>query len=540
MDHLYWQNVLLKWLQKNSLENRKTAIYALHSFHKEVSNQIELRKNATADLDTLKFYINFFKFTLQSSTSQSFEIRIAIRGFGVMAGACKALLPPEILNDLVTLVIQRTEYSTIGQRSDDKSLLEHYPDFVQALSEIMQHIVELTSIQCSSLENIIIALIKDFYYLSTAHHLLTVNSLLKTFKNLSRLDGSILESVLERVVLQGVIWTCAHKLVYDSNVEWSTIADWKEHITYISFLPLWIGLLKDAECQDAEGPVVQHIVYRHLMGALFTILGKLNLNTSKRKFKDIDGKEQELFFCDPNIELIPVKPKDFHIFFNVVQFYGDVLLSVNVSSHIKIFQPFMAQYCELMVAKSIRYPLVSGFVRLMEIALNIAGKIKMFDNIDRHKQLNDTIISFVQLQIVKAQQTFGELQITCLEMIFTVPTPILKNVLLDLRPVFIIAFDIGKSMLSIAAKALRVLIRFGEEFKHNSQDWQRLLQSVLPCLDSYLQSNGFTVGDGLIDVEIIKTNRARTRANKILLKDNTSVESDLLKFQKDIVIFLGE
>lgn len=471
---------------------------------------------------------------MQSATAQSFEIRIAIQGFGLMAGPCKALLPPEYLNDLLTLVMQRTEYTALEQTTTGSEMLEHYPDFVQALSQIMQHVAELTGIQIASLQNIIIALIKDFYYLSTAHHSLAVNSLLRTFANLSRLGGSVLESVLERVVMQGVIWTCSHKLVYDSQNDWETIADWKEQITYKSFLALWIGLIGQETKGEEHKSQICALVYEHLMQSLFSILERLDLRTNKRTFKDDYGNDNELYFCDPNYDLVPQRPKDFHIFFNIVQFYRDLLHSQNDDSHRVRFDKYVQSYCELLIKKSLEYPLISGFVRLMQVALRITDRIGYFSEvIDIDRPIRGTVLYFLKYHILSTPHTFGELQIASLDMIFTAPVKLLHRFVIDLIPIFVVAFDIGKSLLSLAGRALRMLDKL-----NGVSEWKQLLRAVLPSLDPYLQSNGFTT-DGIIDLEIVKSRRSTKRARKVLRVDGGS-DSELLAFQKQILLFLGK
>lgn len=533
-DNQYWHTILLKWLAKSSWENRKCGIYALNAFHREVSLQIEERNNPAEDTVVLKNFINYFKATMQSSTSQSFEIRIAIQGFGLMAGPCKTLLPPEYLNDLLTLVMQRTEYTALEQTTKGSEMLEHYPDFVRALSQIMQHVSELTGIQITSLQNIIIALIKDFYYLSKAHHSLAVNSLLRTFSNLSRLGGSVLESVLERVVMQGVIWTCSHKLVYDSQNDWETQNDWKEQITYKTFMPLWIGLIGQETMDEENKSQICTLVYEHLMQSLFSILERLDLHTNKRTFKDDYGNDTELYFCDPNYDLVPQRPKDFHIFFNIVQFYRDLLYTQNDNSHRIRFDKYVQQYCELMVHKSMEYPLVSGFVRLMQVALRITDRIGYFSEIlDVERPIRSSVLYFLKYHIVSAPHTFGELQIASLDMIFTAPVKLLNRFVVDLIPIFIVAFDIGKSVLSLAERALRLLDKL-----NGVSEWNKLLRAVLPSLDPYLQSNGFTA-DGIIDLEIVKSKRSTKQARKVLRVDGGK-DSELLAFQKKILLFLGK
>lgn len=52
--------------------------------------------------------------------------------------------------------------------------------------------------------------------------------------------------------MHGVVWTCSHKLVLDSNEDWATQTDWKDHITIETFLPLWQGLTREETIEIPE------------------------------------------------------------------------------------------------------------------------------------------------------------------------------------------------------------------------------------------------------------------------------------------------
>lgn len=483
-------------------------------------------------MNILKFYINFFKSTLQSKDSRPYEIRIAIIGFGVFSKACKCLLPAASLDDLLDVVMLRTEYTSIDN-SKNKDVLEHYPAFVQALSEIMEHTAELSAIQISSLQNIVIELMKNFYLLSRAHHEMVVMSLLKTFENLSKL-GTILDDVLEKVIIQGVIWACSHEIKLTANTNWETQKDWKEHITYENFIQLWLGLLAYSEEQFE----IKERIYSHFMSTLFVMIDKLDLSTKKRVFKDSNGQDQELYFCNPNLDLVPVKPKDFHIFFNIVDFYKDVLMQQNDKSHINFFTKFSNQFLKKMVSKSFEYPLVSGFLKFLEVAFWISNQLNAYEPITTHieEQTIVNIRSFIKTIIPKCIQTSGELQISCLRLIFSLPVFLLRELLDAIVPVFQIGFDIGRSVNFMASLTLTGLERLTSSLKENDiEKLSMLLESVLPCLNTYLQSNDLQ-SEAKIDVKIVEFRRNKM-AKKIFKTDD--VDSELLKLQKRIVLFLG-
>lgn len=530
-DNQFWHTTLQNWLKEKSWEDRKTAINLSHQFHKELSRQIEERKN-TADIAVLQFFINFFKATMRCQTAKSYEIRIAIRGFGYMAGPCKILLPGD-LPDLLTLVIQRTEYLILQKDYAHKDLLEHYPDFVEALSQIMQHCAELTGVQISSLQNIIIALIKDFHLLSHAHHTLAIVSLQKTFLNLSRLGGSVLDDVLERIIFQGIVWTCTHKLVYDANDDWDTFKNWREHITYQRFRPLWFSLLNDSG-DDLDRVTLKTHIYDHLMRTLFDILDKLNLTTKKRVFKDELGNDQEFYFCDPNYDLVPVNPKDFHIFFNLVDLYCDIFQAQNLSSHMAHFSKWIKKFCNFMITKSIKFPLISGFLKFLKVGIRIGIRIQYFDQKDDRnwEQFNETVKYFLKMCMSKAQQISGELQIAALQLILNAPIQFLVDFIQDVQTILVISFDLGHSMIYLANLALTAIEKITQSLTGDAKN--DFLRTVLPNMESYLQNKGNT---GRVHVEIVKSRYSKR--TKKTFKSGEDSESELLKFQKRILQFLG-
>lgn len=186
-DFKMWQKLLVIWMNSKSYEDKNAGVQAVQTFHQQIANVIEERCNHD-DKRILLFFMKYFEDTLKSPDSQPHEIRIAIRGFGSMAAACKLLLDPKYLSERFDLVMQRTEYSYhTKDRLKRREVLEHLPNYVESLSKIMNQLDEISGTQLQSLESIVVILIKDFHYLSTAHHLLVAKSLLEAFINLEKL-----------------------------------------------------------------------------------------------------------------------------------------------------------------------------------------------------------------------------------------------------------------------------------------------------------------------------------------------------------------
>lgn len=86
--------------------------------------------------------------------------------------------------------------------------------------------------------------------------------------------GSVLDDILQKVILQSVIWTCSHKLPFDARNDWETYTDWKEHVTYENYLPLWNGFLSEKQSHNPtyDRNVITSKIYDQMMHTLIKIL----------------------------------------------------------------------------------------------------------------------------------------------------------------------------------------------------------------------------------------------------------------------------
>ncbi|XP_031631692.1 DNA-dependent protein kinase catalytic subunit-like [Contarinia nasturtii] len=536
-DFYYWHDLLVNvWLKMDSFDSRRPAILLLHALHREIAICLLEIDDSERCCQIFDFLQSYFKSRLESSQSQPFEVRLAIVGFGLIAAPCKKLLSREHLNELLRLVMQRTESAANAVNHHRKEQLEHFPDYVEALSLIMEQVDHLSGTQLNVLQSIVVAVIKNFHLLSTAHHDMTINTLMRTFHNLSLLGDSIVDDVIEKVIYQGIIWTCSHKLPIDARYDWDADTNWTDQVTFVSYLPLWNGFLAEIESSSYNRTAIVGKIYDHMMNSLFKILNKLNLKVEKRKCCDDQGNE--LFFSDPNYDLQPVFVKDFHIFFNLVGFYHDVLKAQSIDSHKTNFLKWINQFTEEVISKSLKHPLVSGFERLMQLILSISNRLDYFGNeLYEDSQINyNDVYYYLTKTIKKSQQSYGELQIACLKLLFTSPASMLRRLIHDMIPAFQIAFHIGKSnaTLFIAGMALSTIERYLGTVDRTTSDAKEFLCAVLPYFDAYLQ--GFK-NDLVQSVEVARKRvqgTKRTAQKLIKVKEN-----DLLKFQKRIILFLG-
>lgn len=262
----------------------------------------------------------------------------------------------------------------------------------------------------------------------------------------------------------------------------------------------------------------------------------MDLSLRKRVYRDDFGNDRELFFSDPNYDLEPVRSKDFHIFFNLVDFYRELFKSKSMDKN--NFIQWINQLVEKVIGKSLTHPLVSGFIGLMQTFLRISNRINYFGN-DLYPDnaiIYNSVYYYLKITMAKAQQSHGEFQIACLKLAFSTPTCMLPSLIKDITPVLKTALEIGKSITSlfIAEMALHAIEQYMEIANQSSSETKIFLRTILPYFDTYLR--GFK-NDTIQTVEVSKPRTRgpkRTAQKLIKLKEN-----DLQRFQKRILLFLG-
>lgn len=597
-EHAYWHAVLLRRLNETGdRTQRKSLFAALNAVHSVVAQTCESSQGdddaAVAALETeaLKFYIGHFKAVLLATASKPHEIRIAIRGLGLMAGACSRRWPAANLPEMLTLVLQRTESmgKTANHNSDQQlrrpTDLESYPDFVRALSQIMQHVRQLNNAQLSALQGILVALMRDFYYLPATYHGLTVSALLQTFANFVHVGAAAVDALMEQCVMRGLVWTCSHKLQLDSADDWDTQHDWKDHVTVASFMPMWLGLTSDERSSGAAQELdmmgepsvlstvadrreecavatetdqirkVKRQLYRYVLNALFVIVERVNLTLKPRSQSanaDItaatDPSEPQ-YVADPQRDLEPVRAADFHLFFNVVQLFERLLAAQSNDAQHEVFAASAGRFCAVLARKCREHPLVSGFVRLMTAGLRILRRLQYFES----GTLTDTATAqcvqrFVSVQLSRVAGLQGELQIACLMCMFAAPLPMLErgaSAAADLAGAYRRAFAIGHAELYVAQTALRSLERLVANTTMTAAWLDDLLCNVLPSLDGYLMANGGCTSEMTGALQTTKSSGKTTssgsrRMRRVVKMPESASETELLRFQKSVLMFLGK
>lgn len=536
-DYKRWHLVLNKWINSKSYDDKKVGVEAMQTFHIEVAKTL-VKRSDTNDKEVLRMFMEYFSRILHSSDSEPHKIRIAIRGYGAMAEACKILLEPSFLTERFEIIMQQIDYCyDISDKMKRRDVLQQLPIYIESLSKIMNHLNEISGIHVQKLESVIVILIKDFHFLSTAHHSMVCLCLLETFINLEKSGEKNLDDVLDSVIWQGILWTCSHQLTYDLEGKQESIRDWKETITYKNYLPLWLELLLSTSSKHrGRGDLnrIRSTLYGYFIRHLFAIIDKLDLSTRKRKFTNNATLEDiEFFFTNPGLELQANRPENYQLLYNLVQFYDELIAQHSDEDLKSCFIEWLELWIEKTMKLCIRYPLVSAFIYLIEIALKVIDRLGYVANIENMNAIKvlEPLKYFIKSLFTRCQEISGELQVAILQLIFQSPVAILKDYSADLKHVFIAGLEKGISNLSLAHHTLSCFEKLIDSLNKDPKTRRLLLQSIMPYMETFLSTEELSVEN---DSKIVKY--GSNQRKRFYLQ---SIETNLMSIKKKIFLFLG-
>ena len=311
------------------------------------------------------------------------------------------------------------------------------------------------------------------------------------------------------------MWTCSHTLFIDAELIRSTSNE--RPICYKNYLLLYQELLDLNKYKTETGPQVIKQLFKQVIATCIALMNTLNLKT-----KTIENTT----FSDVALSQTAENETDFRIFINMVDLYVEIFEKINFS----LLEDWLPKLLYEIVRNSYRYPLVSGFYKLVHIILQISENYwKILDN---KIQIFEMVSRFLSSTLDLICGFYHELQIACVYLILDAPIIFMQNELKRTVPVFKIAFTIGLSDFVIACSALDALELWTRELAGSYvEELKEFLLEVVPFLEPYLQSKESATE---LLQDIINTER-KTLAN-VTLKDESKTLED---FQRRILLFLG-
>uniref|UniRef100_A0A8B9LUH8 DNA-dependent protein kinase catalytic subunit n=1 Tax=Astyanax mexicanus TaxID=7994 RepID=A0A8B9LUH8_ASTMX len=376
-------DVMSKLCGHINAEMKKTSYSALESFLKQVAFLVA--ENVEKHQSKLKFFMQKFCSIIRTMDSSNKELSIAIRGYGFFAAPCKAVCPQDV--DLMyTELIQRCKqmYLTESDRDDDN--VYQLPSFLDSIASVLVHLDRVPEVYTSVLERLLVVQIDTYPQYSQRMQYATCRSIIKVLMAMAA-KGPVLWSFTSSVVHQGLIRVCSKPVVQvqDESGQSSLVRSGKWKLPSCNdYLDLFKVLL---DCENMKNinnngfvastsyslKALNKLLYDALVQSIMKIVEKLDLSVQKGQSDPSAGLIPS---SDPTTNLMPNKPKDFTAFINLVDFCSKLLPSKNP----EYFAQWMYPLCHELILQSIRFPLVSGFYKLLALCMNIAKKIKYFQD----------------------------------------------------------------------------------------------------------------------------------------------------------------
>ncbi|GAB6025762.1 hypothetical protein CHUAL_011747 [Chamberlinius hualienensis] len=555
-DQIYkdWLRVfenLNKWFHHSNHDVKIAAISALESYFKQMANmlcdKLEASDGCRSEAERIfKYFAGTFCETL--GKNQSIEISIAIQGYGYFAAPCKRLKSGTDVKVMFTEVINRCEdlfFSTSGFVEENLELL---PSFVSALASIMLQLNDVSEIFLISLENLVVCLIDNYGKVSEKRRYFTYGAIIKLCIALYP-KGAVFKSFIDRIVFQGILRTCQHPVPQELTGGATNDDDFAP-ISYRNYLDLWSNLLeivKFKELNDigvsiSDRQVVTYAIYDGLISSILTIIAKLDFSLDH-----IGDNFQNELSADPVIGLQAVKPKDFQIFVNLVEFSREFLLK----DHLILFKKWINDFGHMVISYSSKFPLVSGFYKLFAVVLKICCRINYFTKLkalescsggssasaDVNSRILKCYILFTKCAkeiSVRLQQYKDELLVSCFQVILSLPVEIVEEIQQSIIVAVGRAISLGHSYLPLMNDVLTALEYWGSRL--SSDVLLSLYQSIIPMLNGFLTAFSYPV-----EVEQWRDGK---RPSKLTKSSKSSVSfpqsmSTVMEIKSRIVKFLG-
>uniref|UniRef100_A0A672TW15 DNA-dependent protein kinase catalytic subunit n=1 Tax=Strigops habroptila TaxID=2489341 RepID=A0A672TW15_STRHB len=539
---------MCKWCGHANQDLKKASHSALDSFLKQIS--LMVAKDAELHKSKLQFFMEQFYAIIRRMDSSNKELSIAIRGYGLFAGPCKAIHSKDV-DDMYVELLQRCKqmYLTEAETIDDH--LYQLPSFLQSIASVIFHIDTIPEVYTPVLEHLVVLQINSFPQYSEKMQVFCCRSIIKIFLALSG-KGPVLWSFVSTVVHQGLIRIFSKPITVsfqgsfgkETGSEESREAGevgagrWKVPM-YKDYLYLFRSLLncdtmKDCSFEDesfltanSSLQSLNRLLYDEFIKSILKIIEKLDLTVQKLDVNEQDENETGSALVgptsDPASNLQPTKPTDFIAFINLVEFCREIL----PEKHVEYFNPWVYSFGYELITHSTRLPLISGFYKLLSVTMKIARKIKYFEGVSprslkkcpedpEKRSCFALFVKFGKEVAAKMKQYKDELLASCLNFLLSLPHDI---IMLDIKayiPALQNTFKLGLSCIPMADLGLDALEDWSAHIpRHIMQPYYK---DVLPLLDGYLKNSTSTV-EPQNNWEVRKLSRAAQKGfNKVLIQ----------------------
>uniref|UniRef100_A0A6Q2XGP6 DNA-dependent protein kinase catalytic subunit n=1 Tax=Esox lucius TaxID=8010 RepID=A0A6Q2XGP6_ESOLU len=490
-------------------EMKKTSYYALESFLKQVAFLVA--ENVEEHKGKLKFFMQKFCAIIKTMDSTHKELSIAIRGYGFFAAPCKVVCPGDV--DLMyTELIQRCKQMYLTESDGEEDKVYQLPSFLDSIASVLIHLDKVPEVYTPVLERLLVVQIDSFPQYSVRMQPTCTRAIVKVLVVMAS-KGPVFWSFISSV---GELKKyCGPRTVEESAKSYQMQTGKWRVPSCSDYLDLFRGLLdcdhlKDTgfldggfETQNATLRSLSHLLYDELVKSILRIVEKLDLSllishtdacVSSYVQDEQLGSRMVLPSSDPTAHLLPNKPKDFTAFINLVDFCSELLLKKRQ----EYFGQWVYPLSHELILQSIRAPLVSGFYKLLSVSMEVAKRIKYFQDVGpKSLESKDTdhlrgacfalFSKFGKEVAVRMKQYKDELLASCLTFVLSLHHDIIALDIKAYVPALQAALKLGLSHAPLANTALDALETWSSRIPQDIM--QPYYREILPHLDGYLKTS---------------------------------------------------
>jgi len=536
------------WCNHVNKPNRDIAFNTVDVFFSQIAKElISGNRSFDNDQSTFKFFIRKFYSIFENNTSSRYELSIAIRGCGRFASPVKSFMGEWELKSLLSSLFKFSEKLMIVKIENIDEITLHLSSFINAFASILFELNELEFWYLDQIEQILETYFIIYPHLFTkSHHRfhMAVNRLISSMY----FRGEYLKILLSRIVKKGL-------LISFSKPNRNVIGLITTGFTpfYQVYKEVWYHLLNPtidlgdipesfrlkSNIQQEVTTSITKLIYDEMVSSILSLIDKLDLqysskddlqivNNNKDKVKEDDQDIQDIIGSDDGDDdqdetliktiefesefdqLFPKTPKDIELFLNLVEFFK-LFFTTN---HTDLFVQWIYIIGKEMIFNSKRYPLISGFYKMIQVVMEICKKQSYFysiqdDSIDSLVSSNDQdamIITntnatstssgeedenkkncfilfgkFIKEVVNSVSHFKDELLSSCLELLLSLPKQLIN--VAQLVPIVCLAFQYGLGYLKlghVGLNAIEYWLKVVPQQVHNS------LNLILPHLNDYL------------------------------------------------------
>ncbi|XP_048248370.1 DNA-dependent protein kinase catalytic subunit-like [Haliotis rufescens] len=571
-----YQGMYEKFLSWNRHHNRELAhlgMMAMESFLKQVAEMLVVRaQEGKKEGAVFKFFIQQFRNIMNDNMSGSKEVSLAIRGYGLLAAPCRSFLSPSDVQFMFSEMISKCEQQFLGQVEDLEDRIISLPSYLEALAYIVKEVDQVSDTYAATLEHLLVLLLENFPQVHAKLRFICQKAMLQVLLALMA-KGTTFQQVLSGMVYQGLIRTCSHPVSLDTEQTEEQTADVVEKkVSYKDFIELWQTLLNSARIKSfasedisiADRHRLTEAMYEELMTSTIKILNKLDLSSAAEKGEESVPEDGVETSADPTSGVQANRPRDFQVLINLVDFCRDLL----PVCHYELFERWLFTFCHSVILLSTQNPLVSGFYKMLAVAMKIGNKLDYFKNVAPVSPVKSAdamdvddapgegpqqkLVSYQLMKkfskevLVRMKQYRDDLLAACLTLVLALPKEIIAEQMTEIVPAIQVTLTLGLSYLPLAAIGLDALEYWSSHLP------ERILhphyKDILPFLDNYIRTvdkGAEEVNvDSTVTVKSSKSKRGRKKVTVRKVKDkkmasDKGYESQLAVVKQRVMHYLG-